>query len=163
LDKATASKGKKVEKQQIAQEKPIQFGLRIDPEKIDELRGFLGEMHKDYSEKFADIQKRMKSFWADKSHYVLLEGMLETENMIYHNIWIVGYAIDYLEKRMSNVEAIVQGIADKLKVDLPSLKTEVETLHKTIKEPMFEEVFKFVQSVKESAEKSRHAGEEYVE
>jgi hypothetical protein len=57
----------------------------------------------------------------------------------------------------------VQGITDKVKVDLSSLRTEIDVLNKTIREPMFSEVFQFVKSVKESAEKSKRAGEQYVE
>ena len=125
------------------------------------VRGFLRVRAR--ADRRALRQKKLKSFWSDKAHWSIVEDIEETEESLFNNLWVTAYAFTYLEKRVANVEMIVQGITDKLKVDLSSLRTEVETLHKTIKEPMFAEVFQFVRSVKESAEKAKQAGKQYVE
>jgi hypothetical protein len=161
LDKATTDQNKKVTG--IISSRECKYSFRVDPEKTKELQGILDENHKDYAEKLALIQKGLKSFWGDKEHFAIMESIVELEESVVNNLWVTAYTMTYMEKRMANVETIVQGITDKLKVDLSSLRTEVEMLHKTIKEPMFTEVFQFVRSVKESAEKSKQAGEQYVE
>lgn len=162
MDKATTDKDKKVEGD-ISTSTERKHSFRIDPENTKELQGILEDLHKEYAKRRALVQKNLKSFWSDKTHWTIVKWITDSEESSLNNQWVTAYAITYLEKRMANVETIVQGITDKLKVDLSSLKTEVEMLHKTIKEPMFEEVFQFVRSVKETAEKSKQAGEQYVE
>ncbi len=68
-----------------------------------------------------------------------------------------------LKVQVDNLNEMLQKIAEKVDVDLSSLKTEVETLHKTIQEPMFAEVAQFVKFVKSNIEQSKKAGEQYVE
>lgn len=160
MDKATNER-KKIE--EGVEDKPKLFSLRVSSERFGELQKMLGEIDQDYTQRKIEIEKRLKSFWSDKPHYELLKWIVETDYYSNRSTWITNYAINCLETRLSNIEAIVQGITEKVKIDLSSLKSEVEALRKAMSEPAFTEVAQLARSIKESIEKSKLAGEEYVE
>lgn len=73
------------------------------------------------------------------------------------------YAIAFLETRLSNIETIVHGIAEKVNLDVPALRSKVEALDKTIKEPAIAEVLQFVQTIKKKMEEAERKQEKYVQ
>lgn len=137
--------------------------IRVSPEKLGELRKIIEELDTEFKEKSALIDKRLKSFWADKTHSELILWNLQSDYENFRNIFTIFYAIDFLETRLSNVETILNGIAEKINVDLSNLKSEVKTLKKTFEKQEFAEVVQFVHHVKDMMKKSKRATDKYVE
>lgn len=88
--------------------------------------------------------------------------MTEADYYSTRNAWITNYAIDYLEKRLSNIETIVQGITEKLDINLSNLKNQIEILQKTFTQPELLEVSRFVRDVSAVMKKGKEKQDKYV-
>jgi hypothetical protein len=164
MDEKTGNQRKKMNGDFIglSQEAP-KFGIRMSPERIPEYRAIVQKHIKDYKADAYRFEKAKKSFWTDKTHLKLATWLADLDVVTSVNFWSMMYSLDYVETRLANLESIVQGIAEKVNVDLSSLKAQVDTLHKTIKEPMFAELNEYVQTMKDVYNRRKQAGEEYVE
>jgi Ni,Fe-hydrogenase I large subunit len=143
LDKAAEDEGKKTIKQ-LDDRISIPLQVKVDPERAKELQNKLDELQKEYVERSIQVQKKLKSFWTDKNHVALAGGLVETEAIEEHNMWVMNYTVEYFEKRLSNIEAIVQSITEKLDLDLPKVKEEMRSLRETLSSPEVSTVANFI-------------------
>lgn len=161
MDKAATDKNKKVNEEPNPES--LSFRARISPSRVQEFRTLTAQMDTEYQNYEVALNKASKSFFADKTHFEIIRRLENYEYAEQRNLLTIQYIIDYTEERLSNLEKIVQGITEKLELDMPSLKTQVDALQKAIKEPAFAEVHQFVQFVKQRFEEAKKAGEDYVE
>ena len=140
LDKATANQRKKVKGE-------VLFTLKTNPRKSKEISKHLDGLKTEYDQKFMLIEKKLKGHKPNKTR-LASEAMVAYSdfNREQHDL-LLGFCIDYLQTRLSDVEAIVQGITEKLDLDLPSVKTEMESLKKTLSSPEVVTISEFVKQM----------------
>jgi len=162
LDKAT---DKREEVSSTPRVSPLP--MRFDSKRIDEFKKNYDIIESAYKGRIATIEKIQKSFWARNKGLSELAIALNYTGLSQDlNTLGFSYSIDWLEKRLSNIEVIVQGITEKLDVDLSNIKKQIETLQNTLAQPEIAEVSKFIRdfSVKanEAKKKQKEAQDRYV-
>jgi hypothetical protein len=139
LDKTTANFKRKKVKDTILK-------LDLDPRKSKEINEILDWLKTAYDKRMAQAVKIIKRQTSknEKTHTALEARIAYSDHNREQNDLILGFSIDCLQKRLSDLEAIVQSITEKLKFDLPSVKTEMENLKKTLSSPEMSTVTDFV-------------------
>jgi hypothetical protein len=72
------------------------------------------------------------------------------------------FDLENIKERLENLEKVVQTIAEKVDVDLTNVKSEIEKLTFTLDSQAIARIDKFIQELKEVANKRREAMEGYV-
>jgi len=164
LDK-TAKQRKEVDRSNTTKSSELpKLNVRMSPERVPEYRSITGEIIKEYETKSAELDKVLKSFWTmNKSTLEVARMLQDTDFTNAINFWTMAFALDFIETRLSNIETIIQGIVQKVNLDVPALRSKVETLDKTIKEPAIAEVLQFVKTIKEKMKEAKRTQEKYVQ
>lgn len=163
MDK-TKKQRKKVDESDIPE--PIkwpEFNVRISPERIQEYQAIVNDGIREYKTKRNLLNKALKSFWPrDKSVLELAKQVQKTDFTDGMSFWTAFFALDFIETRLSNIEIIVKSITEKLDVDLSNLKSQIETLQKTLAQPELEEVSKFVHDMYAKIDEGKKMSGKYV-
>lgn len=61
--------------------------------------------------------------------------------------------LENIEKRLINLERIIQGITEKVDVDLSNIKSQIDALSKTVKRPVFDHIDAFISDYEEMKKK----------
>lgn len=99
----------------------------------------------------------------DKGYLMMFRGL---EGVTQSLLSMIVESIETLlkfEKRIRNVERILQKVTEQADVDLSSIKSELNELKNTLKDPMFANIDQFIRQIKENIEKRKQAGEGYVD
>jgi hypothetical protein len=89
----------------------------------------------------------LHSFFGNKKTLVCLRNLVNISHEISKWTIISVYAIENINGRLSTLEKIVEEIAQKMKIDLRNVKTEMENLKTAINSPPFTTVSNFVQDM----------------
>lgn len=119
------------------------------------LKTLLKIIDNDHQKLMANIDDSLNSRWIGKSEKTTLEISKVLLNMIARlNKHMISnlFSLDNMQKRLKNVEIIVQNITEKVEVDLSSIKAEVDALKKAIKRPIFDQLDRFIQDYKKAKE-----------
>lgn len=108
-----------------------------------------------------EIDRRRSSWTANKWQLALDERNVGFGALSGKSIILSFFVIDNIEKRLTILEKTVEAIARKSHFDISELKTEVTNLHETLKNPMIEEVHKFLNQVLEAQRKGLERMKEY--
>lgn len=163
LDKTKNQRQKVDEKNIQKSSETPKFNVRMAPERVSEYRSIVGEVTQIHETTSAEIDKALKSFWTfNKGTLQVAKLIQDTDFTNAISFWTIAFVLDFIETRLSNIETIVQGIAQRVDLDVPTLKSKVEALDKTIKEPAIAEVLQFVQTMKKKMEEAKRKQEKYV-
>lgn len=159
MDKTERNKENKIANGDT-QEPTLKF--RIAPERVGDLRQIILNLDREYQSLLTAVDKKLVSPFSDKWHYALNKKIVEIEYNVARNDYVTFYALEFLESRLSTLETIVKEMAEKVASDIPTLKTQIETLHKTIEQPAIAETLGFIQWVKQQGEEGKRRQKEYV-
>ena len=120
------------------------------------LKTLLKIIDNDHQKLMASINDTLNSRWIGKSEKTTLEISKVLLDMIARlNKHMISnlFSLDNMQKRLVNVEIVVQNITEKLEVDLSSIKAEVKELSKTIKKPVFSHIDEYLKEQEELKKK----------
>lgn len=151
----TTNQGKKVDSTNRTElmEVGIEFNVKIPPERRAEYNEIVKHVMRIHEEQTVAIDKASKSFWSDKRYLELAGFISELYVGSSISLWTLMYALDYVETRLENVEKIVQGITERLNVDLPNLKVEMENLKTAVNAPAIVRANTWIQAMDKAMEK----------
>lgn len=146
----------KEEIKQIANQKHMhEWTIKIDPNQVEEYDNLMERI---------DIIHEINSDIIDK--YVAT-GTKEILNSFNGSILYAGqaaissiHAVEFLEKRLTNLEKIINEITQKLNIDLPNVKAEIVSLKTVVESPMFAKVLQvaeILEKLKKQAQDSEKA------
>ena len=152
MDK-TANGKEKVTKADAYKDTIRSIVLPVDPEKINEIEKSLDEFTASQKQSISILQQQFNMMFSNK---VTLQEMLNLAVLSYSMAqWttVTLYSVDILNRRLSNIEKIVEQIAQKPTIDLSSVKSELESLKKTLISEDFVNVNNFVKRIQTDIDK----------
>lgn len=151
------------EKEKVKQKNKSELLLNIAPEKLTVANGILKNIRESRSKAFKEIQHDAHSFFSNKQMLWYVFNLADIGHMTAEWAVMSMFAIDAAQTKIMNLEKIVGEIAQKLDIDLKSVKAEVDSLKTTLDSPMITNVSEFIQKMKELSEKGKKAMENYVQ
>lgn len=121
--------------------------LELNPKKTKEIDAVMDDLASDYQKRMDQAEriiKKRKSSKNDKTHVALEARIAYSDYHMERQDLLLGFCTEYLQKRLSDVEAIIQSITDKLNLDLPKVKEEMKSLKETLSSPEVSTVANFI-------------------
>ena len=115
---------------------PQHIRYSLDPKNMKELQEILAKLDQNYAERIALIDKAAKSFFADKTHFALVQWLITEEiNRLKNEVTIV-FGIASINERLTTIETTLQEVGKKVNLEMPELKAQIDSLKENMGQPI---------------------------
>jgi hypothetical protein len=159
LDKGTRKEQNKDEMTDEAWIYPKNIRISLDPKRTKEIRELTAKIDSIYEKRLAEIDKAMKSIFANKGDLELIRWLtIEEGTRLKSDIGIL-YGISLINERLATIETELQKVGKKVKVEMPNLKEKVDKITQT---PAVQLLSKILQEDLEKIEKINKRREKLI-
>lgn len=167
MDKGTRKEQNKDELVDTKWSIPENVRVTLDAKRLAEFNELVKRIESEHNEQVGEIDRISKSIlgriFTDKTHDELFKRIMNLYYNDLRNNIVVLYGIAFINERLSTIESTLQQVGEKVKLEMPNLKAQVESLQSAVKEPVFAEIHSFIEMYKQSKDKAKKAQEQYVQ